>query len=121
MLDLQAIFNLDHDVPTEPALPAKRERELPEETASETPDCHWLQRPSIPPEDSTHWPAELQLAPADIPLGLSFGPHHQIVDRCKFLAWLQADIRRGPTGPRARYGAMQADLQLLRDRLVVDH
>ena len=32
----------------------------------------------------------------------------------KMLRWLRADIRRGPSGPRAFYGALQRDLQDLK-------
>lgn len=35
----------------------------------------------------------------------------------RFLHSLQADVRRGPAGPRARYGALQRDLRALRQLL----
>ncbi len=34
-------------------------------------------------------------------------------DAARMLRWLQADIKRGPSGPRAFYGALQRDLQNL--------
>ena len=71
------------------------------------------------------WPAAvadfvLLLTPDDLPATpFAFGgPHCVVVDRCKFLTSLRADIGRGPSGPRAIRGAMQADLRQLRDLLI---
>ncbi len=62
----------------------------------------------------------LSLTPSDLPpVSFPFGPATIVTDREKFLRWLQADIRRGPRGPRAMYGALQHDLRRLRD--VVNH
>jgi len=68
------------------------------------------------------WPADvaaladfaLLLSVDDLsPVPFEFGPAETVVDAAKFLRWLQADARRGPSGPRARYGALQSDLQRL--------
>lgn len=40
--------------------------------------------------------------------------HRHISDPVKFCAALRLDISRGPTGPRARYGALQDDLRKLK-------
>ena len=63
------------------------------------------------------WPAAaadfaLLLAPDDLPRP-PFKPNAwtEVRDAGRFLAWLQADIRRGPAGPRAFYGSLQSDLQ----------
>ena len=68
---------------------------------------------------AVEWPAAgadfaLLLAPDDLPRP-PFKPNAwtEVRDAGRFLAWLQADIRRGPAGPRAFYGALQADLQAL--------
>ena len=74
-------------------------------------------RPAVPV--AVVWPAAaadfcLLLAPDDLP-PVPFRPNAwtEVRDAGKFLRWLQADIRRGPSGPRAFYGALQADLQAL--------
>ena len=73
---------------------------------------------------SIHWPAALAdfvllLVPGDLPAPpFLITPAVQIVSRERFLNWLKADIYRGPTGPRARWGALQSDLQRLRDLLL---
>ena len=66
------------------------------------------------------WPGALAdfvllLTPADLPATpFEFGgPHCVVVDREEFLKAKQADIRRGPIGPRAMYGAIQEDLRKL--------
>lgn len=73
------------------------------------------------------WPADLAaaadfallLSPEDLPATpFDFGgPHCTVVDGGKFLSSLQADVRRGPAGPRAMYGAIQGDLRRLRGML----
>ena len=80
------------------------------------------------PTVADDWPVDLAaladwvllLAPDDLPTTpLEFGGHYcVVVDRCKFIASLQTDIRRGASGPRARYGAIQSDLRRLRDLLI---
>jgi hypothetical protein len=41
-----------------------------------------------------------------------------VVDRTRFLATMQVDARIGPRNPRARFGALQADLLQLRNLLL---
>ena len=56
----------------------------------------------------------LLLSVDDLPAApFDFGPAATVVDATKFLGWLQADVRRGPNGPRAMYGALQSDLRRL--------
>jgi hypothetical protein len=43
----------------------------------------------------------------------------KVVDAGKMLKHLQADIRLGPNGPRARYGAIQHDVVELK-RFILD-
>ncbi|MEO8495286.1 MAG: hypothetical protein ABI614_09460 [Planctomycetota bacterium] len=79
------------------------------------------------PASAGDWPADVA-ALADFVLLLSVddlpaapfddGPAATVVDAAKYLRWLQADVRRGPNGPRARYGAIQDDLRRLRDMLI---
>lgn len=77
-------------------------------------------RPAEPSED---WPAALAdfvllLQPEDLPAApFSPGPAATVTDHAKYLRTLQADIRRGPSGPRARYGALQDDLRRLQRTL----
>jgi hypothetical protein len=65
------------------------------------------------------WPGTLAdwtmlLTPGDLPERFTLRPAVEVVDPTRFLAALKADIRRGPSAPRARYGALQADLGALR-------
>ena len=68
---------------------------------------------------AAEWPAAaadfaLLLAPDDLPPApFRLNPWTQVVDAEKLLRSLRTDIRRGPSGPRAFYGALQADLQAL--------
>jgi hypothetical protein len=56
----------------------------------------------------------LLLSVDDLPATpFEFGPAETVVDAVKFLRWLQADVRRGATSPRALYGALQSDLRRL--------
>ena len=76
------------------------------------------------------WPADvaaaadfaLLLTPDDLPATpFDFGgPHGIVVDADKFLWWLQADVRRGPAGPRAMSGVIQDDLRRLRRMLTTN-
>ncbi|HUY32080.1 MAG TPA: hypothetical protein VMV69_04810 [Pirellulales bacterium] len=67
--------------------------------------------------DVAPWPGAaadfaMLLTADDLP-GVPFqfgGPHCVIADGRRFLASLQADVRRGIDGPRAMYGAVQTDL-----------
>jgi len=43
--------------------------------------------------------------------------HRHIVDPEKFFRSLRQDIKAGPTGARARMGALQSDLRMLKARL----
>ncbi|NUQ65816.1 MAG: hypothetical protein HUU20_25420, partial [Pirellulales bacterium] len=63
------------------------------------------------------WPAAAAdfcwlLAPDDLsPVPFRLNAWTEVRDAGKMLRWLRADIGRGPSGPRAFYGAMQRDLQ----------
>jgi hypothetical protein len=64
------------------------------------------------------WPAAadfcLSLTVDDLPpVPFRLNAWTEVSDAAKMLRWLQADIRRGPSGPRAFYGALQADLLAL--------
>ena len=80
----------------------------------------FVEAPVRTPDD---WPAALAdfvllLTPDDLPAEpFELNPWTTVVDRTRFLKWLQADIRRGETGPRARLGALQTDLRHLWQRL----
>ncbi len=53
----------------------------------------------------------LLLAPGDIPLApFNLNDWTVVEDAERFLRSLQADIRRGPSGPRAFYGSLQSEL-----------
>jgi hypothetical protein len=62
------------------------------------------------------WPAAaadfcLRLAPGDLPpVPFRLNACTTVSDARRFLRSLQADIERGPSGPRAFYGALQAEL-----------
>lgn len=57
----------------------------------------------------------LLMAPDDLPpVPFSLNAWTTITDAATFLRRLQADTIRGPSGPRAFYGALQADLLELR-------
>ena len=66
------------------------------------------------------WPSDaadfvLLLTPDDLPaVPFQLNAWTEVRDAAKFLRSLRADIRRGPSGPRAFYGAIQADLLELR-------
>ena len=69
------------------------------------------------------WPAALAdfvllLGPDDLPSSFSLGHGEAVMDSAKYLRWVQRDIKRGPMGPRARYGALQRDMERLRDTLL---
>ena len=56
----------------------------------------------------------LLLAADDLPpVPFRLNAWTEVRDAGRFLRRLQADIRRGPNGPRAFYGALQADLLAL--------
>jgi len=77
-------------------------------------------------ETPADWSADLAswaltLAPGDLPPApIDFRPGHTILDAARFLGRLQADVRSGPAGPRARFGALQGDLAQLH-RLLSSH
>jgi hypothetical protein len=47
-------------------------------------------------------------------VSFNLAPHMTIIDPAKFYAALERDIAAGPSGARARYGAVMSDLKLLR-------
>jgi hypothetical protein len=71
-------------------------------------------------ESTRHpWPGALGdwvllLTPGDLPERFTLRRGVVVDNRRRFLAALQQDIRRGPSGPRARFGALQGDLGALR-------
>ena len=76
-------------------------------------------RPRAAAPLAVEWPAAaadfvLLLAPDDLPeVPFRLNPWTEVRDAGKMLRSLRADIRRGPSGPRAFYGALQADLLVL--------
>lgn len=73
--------------------------------------------------DCVPWPAALAdwallLAPGDLPERFTLRQGVEVVDPAQFLASLRRDIRRGPSGPRARHGALQRDVADLRRILI---
>jgi hypothetical protein len=74
-------------------------------------------RPAVPV--AVEWPAAaadfaLLLAVDDLPpVPYRSNAWTETRDAGKLLRWLRADILRGPGGPRAFYGALQADLREL--------
>jgi len=91
--------------------------------------CGWTEprrltaRPAKPASD---WPGELAdfallLTADDLPaVPFTLQPGVTVLSAERFLTWLQADIRRGPLGPRARYGALQGDMRRPREILTGD-
>jgi hypothetical protein len=71
-------------------------------------------RPTSPV--AVEWPAAaadfaLLLTVDDFPPApFHLNPWTRVLDTGKLLTWLRADIRRGPGGPRAFYGALQSNL-----------
>ena len=87
---------------------------------------HRARFPCSKPASCGEWSADvvalanagLLLSPDNLPAApFDFGPAAVVVDASKFLASIKADIQCGPAGPRAMYGAIQADLQRLRELL----
>ncbi len=79
------------------------------------------------PASGRDWPADvaaladfcLLLTADDLPaVPFHLNPWTEVRDAGKMLRSLRADILRGPSGPRARYGALQADLRRLHDFLI---
>lgn len=54
----------------------------------------------------------MQLDPPEVPFYLE--PHICVVDPVKFFVSLRREIEAGPSGPRARRGALQTDLRKLK-------
>lgn len=91
-------------------------------TAPDADTKHDARAHRLNPTSGGEWPADVEalgdfvllLSVDDLPAApFDFGPAETVVDAAKFLYWLQADVRRGPSGPRARYGALQSDLRRL--------
>lgn len=90
---------------------------------------HARRLPLSKPARGGNWPTDvvaltdfvLLLSHDDLPAApFDFGPAAVVVDAVKFLASIKADIRRGPAGPRARCGAVQADVSAVCD-IVLRH
>lgn len=80
--------------------------------------------PAPPITMATTWPAAaadflLLLTADDLPEDpRAYGQECVQVDRQLYLTAMKRDIRKGPSGPRARYGALQDDILSLRKVLV---
>ena len=130
MLDLKTIFDPDRGQPTAVVSISK----IPDASVvieqPRPPIAHNAKATASPAAVTDGWPNDLAaladwvllLAPDDLPATpFEFGgPYCVVVDECKFIASLKTDIRRGTSGPRARYGALQSDLHRLRDLLLND-
>lgn len=69
------------------------------------PDAAWI--------DEFEWAS--RLGPEDLPKApFPLDSNRTVVDVAGFTRALQADVARGPQGPRARYGSVQADCRILR-------
>lgn len=93
----------------------------------QTPTATTAPRPRSAGPVAVEWPGAaadfcLLLTPDDLPpVPFRLNGWTQVTDAEKLLRSLRADILRGPTGPRAFYGALQADLLALqRFALTVD-
>lgn len=81
-------------------------------------------RPDFAEHRTRPWPEALAdwillLAPDDLPaMPFEIMPGEQVIGRTEFLRRLQADIRQGPRGPRARYGALQRTMEQLKRLLL---
>ena len=66
------------------------------------------------------WPPEIQslvdwfykFVPPETPFYLE--PQVHVLEPVKFIALLRVELEAGPTGPRARMGTIQGDLQKLK-------
>lgn len=65
-----------------------------------------------PPEIAAEYEAILAAPLPPAPFALD-GLHKTVTDAGRFLAALRRDVAMGPDGPRARTGALQADLEAL--------
>ena len=73
--------------------------------------------PRLPwPDSLADW--VMLLAPDDLPERFHLRQGVEVVDSTRFLASLRRDIGRGPSGPRARYGALQRDILNLHSALL---
>ena len=105
----------------------------PAETAEKPPVN--VPAPSPPPTPTTpappkaapqrsaapDWPADLaafvlQFTPADLPpTPFHLTPWARVLDSARYLVWLKRDVAMGAKSPRARWGALQRDMEILRD------
>lgn len=76
-------------------------------------------RPRFAVRVAVEWPGPaadfvLLLAPDDLPpVPFRLNAWTEVRDAAKMLRWLRKGIQRGPSGSRARYGALQRDLEEL--------
>ena len=58
----------------------------------------------------------LQLTPADLPpTPFHLTPWARVLDSARYLVWLKRDVAMCAKSPRARWGALQRDMEILRD------
>lgn len=118
MLDLNKIFKLDEDRPTSVKQIASTDTTARFARTTEPPTEQLTAH--IDQTIGSTWPAALAdlvllLSPDDLPpTPFEFGgPHCVVTDGGRFLRWLKSDIRRGAKGVRARFGAIQTDIERL--------
>ena len=120
MLDLKAIFEPDESLTIDaaescPAVAARKAVDMPTRVEA------------VVSEQFNEWPAAaadfvLMLAPDDLPpVPFALNGWTTITDAAKFLRSLRDDIAAGPAGPRAFYGAVQADLLELQRFALASH
>lgn len=79
-----------------------------------------IEETETPAKVNAIWPPEIQslvdwfcnFIPPEAPFYLE--PHRHVIAPEKFFALLRVELKAGPTGPRARMGTLQDDLQRLK-------
>jgi hypothetical protein len=86
-----------------------------------TPTAPAPRKAAPQPPAAPDWPADLaafilQLTPADLPpTPFHLTPWARVLDSARYLVWLKRDVAMGAKSPRARWGALQRDMKILRD------
>jgi hypothetical protein len=86
-----------------------------------TPTAPAPRKAAPQPPAAPDWPADLaafilQLTPADLPpTPFHLTPWARVLDSARYLVWLKRDVAMGAKSPRARWGALQRDMEILRD------
>lgn len=125
MLDLNKIFKLDEEPPT--IIESAASTDTAARFARLVEPTHKELTTRVNQAVGSTWPAALAdfvllLSPGDLPATpFEFGgPHCIVTDRRKFLTWLKSDVRRGAEGARARFGAIQTDIERLHGMLLTN-